>query len=389
MKRGFLLLLALVLLVSCAAAEGALTPYTTRCGYTITYDAALYTPAEAGDSLLLQTNRPAYTSYILITASREQQGDPAGRVQQEIRDSGLRVNESTYCTVELPAGGEGYAARYPAMDGVMESVIVQQAGMEFALAAFYDSEEVEELYAEAFEAVLLSLTANPDGDLSGFEDEAEMWETDGYESDPYAHTVELYADVVRPFARTMSGAARQFGFDNDELAEQLMDMSGLALEDLNGDGTFELILYLSGEEEDAVCGLYTLDDQNRIIDWLPGMGAMYSYAICQAEDGSLALCRRGSTGDADGLDVCHFYRFGVDGPEFIEGYIWPAGESCYRAQDDGLTIPAGAKKLSDKERENMEDSYIPYQEEYAFTASVSDYFFVEGDRDAADALFGL
>ena len=37
----------------------------------------------------------------------------------------------------------------------------------------------------------------------------------------------------------------------------------------------------------------------------------------------------------------------------------------------------------------MEDSYIPYQEEYAFTASVSDYFFVEGDRDAADALFGL
>ena len=377
MKKLLALLLTLSLLLSCAAAEGSRADYTTRCGYSLAYDTSLYTLAEAGDTVLLTSRKLAYNSYICITARREAQSDAEGRIRQEIRDAGLRVDGSTYCTVELPAGGEAYAARYPAMGGILESVIVQQAGMEFALSAFYDNDEVEEQYGPAFEAVLLSLEADPGGDLSGFDDSTEIWEVGEYDGDPFATAIEQYAAVIRPFVYTAQATRRINGdAEGPELSY------GISLMDFNGDGIFELVLTVGTEETEKLCGLYTMDDRGQILSLLPGLGAMYSYELYATEEGEAVIRRHGQASGEGAFQSVHYFAIGEKSADFIEGYIVTEDGAVYSAADASLTI---GKAISEGDASNMDARYGEYQQELAFWASLEDYCFVEGDRDAAEA----
>lgn len=381
MKKLLTLLLALLLPVACAAAQGSLTAYTTRCGYSITYDTSLYTLAEAGDSVLLNANKLAYNSYISITARREAQKDAEGRIQQEIRDAGLRVDGSTYCTVELPAGGKAYAARYPAMGGVMESVIVQQAGMEFLLSAFYDNDEVEEQYATAFEAVLLSLEADPGGDLSGFDDQTQIWETEEYDGDPFATAIAQYDPVIRPFVYTVQATRR---INEDAEGPELS--YGISLQDFDGNGIFELVLTVGVEEAEKLCGLYTMDEKGQIISLLPGFGAMYSYELYTTEEGEAVIRRHGQVAGEGAFQSVHYFAIGEKRAEFIEGYIVTEDGAVCSAVDASLAI---GKAISEDDASDMDARYGEYQEELAFWASPEDYCFVEGDRDAAEAYAGM
>lgn len=220
--------------------------------------------------------------------------------------------------------------------------------------------------------------AEGSGDLSGFEEEG--FPGDEYEQeDPVEDALRDYDSVIRAFVRAVRGMSWQ-----QEDAWEALNLHGLDLEDVNGDGAFELILYSTGAEGDEVCGLYGLDGEGRIVDLLPGLGAMYRYTLCTAEDGGLVLRRRSDAGDAARLETCAFYRLEGLRAVWIEGYIWQNG-TYYRAQNDSTSVPEGAQRMTADEAQDMEQSYPPYLEEYWFTASVSDYLYVEGDEDAVSA----
>ena len=213
------------------------------------------------------------------------------------------------------------------------------------------------------------------------ESEEGLFDGEPEEEDAVEDALRDYDGVIRAFVRAVRGASWQ-----REDAQELLDLCGIALEDVNGDGALELLLYSTGEEWDDLCGLYALDGEGKAVDMLPGLCAVYRYTLCTAEDGGFVLRRMSDEGDVVRLETCAYYRLEGQQAVFAEGYICKDGVYC-RAQGDAPRVPDGTQTMTQDEVRDMLESCPPYLEEYWFTASVSDYLFVEGDGDAISAWY--
>lgn len=367
MKKTWMILMALIFTLGSASfAEGTLTHYDGKCGFTMEYPAELLEVHSYGTNTTFVAIAENDIMNMTILPDASVAEDPVQKLVSIMQEYAVPAGSEDVRHFQTAAGAEVYACQIPLEDAMMEEFLLQQDGREFYISIYLHT-DVKDKYLNAAEDMVLSFSTDPNGDFSGYEEEETM--EDMYEPDYFSTMIDQYAPVLRLWGTAVWekwDMSRLYDWDVSPLLylmDHQADQVHIDFVQLAREGTDELILYTlpaDGSIGTDLLAVYAADANGTL--FISALSAERDhFSLCGDEDNGYVL-REDCSNSAFQSGVL-FWQMTADGNcTLIDAVIFEAAEdgseNWYRTHDMDWDV-SNDEPISPEEAQRLMDAYPP------------------------------